>query len=294
MVLSWILLIDLALGVWLVRRPVDRISLLLVLGLLASLPVLWRLGLRTLGAFNLDYWIDRNVVIVRWGWQRTIIPLPAIRRVIDGSVDGSGGSAIVDLSGNHWSQWPSPYVRPARASGLVGVRMFATRPLGTCLLLDTGETGIFALSPVNNQVFIQALQARAQLGPTLSDKRVRVEGPRLCGQKGPSTPLDRPALALLRMGGVGLAILFGALMVRYPGLPDALPIHYNQDGIPDVVRNKSALFALPLIGTIAFGINGVWGLWLACRRHPTAAYLLWGGAIIVEFFSLLALFSLMG
>ncbi len=287
---SWILLIDLALGIWLISRPVDGVSLLLVLILLASVPALIWLGLRTLGAFNLEYWMDRNAVTVRWGLQRQIIPLGAIRRVVDGGV----GDGLVDLSGNHWSRWPSPFVRPARAAGLVGVRMLASRPLDRCVLLDTGETGIFALSPVNNQVFIQALQARAELGTTESEGRVRLERPRLCNNMEPGELFDRPSQALLGLGLLGLLILVGILMIRYPGLPEALTIRYNREGIPDLVRGKSALFVLPIIGAVSFGFNSIWGLWLACRDHHTAAYLLWSGAILVEFVSLLALFSLMG
>ncbi len=289
-VTSWILLIDLALGVWLVRRPVDGVSLLLALILLVSVPGLVWLGLRTFGAFNLEYWMDRNAVTVRWGFQRQIIPLGTIRRV----VDGGATSGIVELSGNHWSRWPSPFVRRARAAGLVGVRMFASRPLSSCVLLDTGETGIFALSPINNQVFIQALEARAELGATESDGRVRLVRPRLCKNLGPDELFDRPARLLLGLGVLGLVILVGVLMVRYPGLPEALTIRYNREGIPDLVRGKSSLFVLPIIGAVSFGFNGFWGLWLACRNHHTAAYLLWSGAILVEFVSLLALFSLMG
>lgn len=288
-VTSWILLIDLALGVWLARRPVDSISLLLVLILLASLPVLWRVGLRTLGAFNLEYWMDRNAVTIRWGLQRQIIPLSAIRRVLDGGT----GPRIEDLSGTHWSQWPSPHVRPTRAVGLVDVRMFASRPLKSCVLLDTGKTGIFALSPMNNQVFVQALEARAQLGPTNHTEQVHLNYPGLCANGEIDLLQDRPSQVLLGMGLLGIVVLLGVLMVRYPGLPETMAVHYSRTGVPDLLRNRSSLFVLPIIGAIAFGMNGIWGLWLACRGHRTAAYLLWSGAIIAELFSLLALFSLM-
>jgi hypothetical protein len=44
---------------------------------------------------------------------------------------------------------------------------------------------------------------------------------------------------------------------------------------------------------LAWLINGLWGIWMAAHQQPTGAYLLWGGALIVQACSLLALHSLM-
>lgn len=290
-VLSWIVLIDIALLAWLVRRPPDLVSLLLGVIILAGLPVLVRVGLRTLGAFNLEYWVDRNALTVRWGVQRQIIPLSAIRRVID--VPSLPGG-LEEIGGKQWTAWPSPFVRPTRVLGLVNVQLWASQGLPACVLLDTGESGVFALSPVNNQVFLDALAERAALGPTQADQSVRLERPRLCRHVAPGHLLDRSSAVLLGLGVVGLVVVFGALLLPYPGLPETMAVHYNRAGIPDLVRSKSALFVMPVIAGISFGLNGVWGLFLACRGHRTGAYLLWSGAVIVEVFSLLALLSLLG
>jgi hypothetical protein len=59
------------------------------------------------------------------------------------------------------------------------------------------------------------------------------------------------------------------------------------------VRNKSALFLLPGIGLLAWLANGLWGMWMAHRKQLIGAYMLWGGAIIVQICSLLALKSLL-
>jgi hypothetical protein len=63
--------------------------------------------------------------------------------------------------------------------------------------------------------------------------------------------------------------------------------------LPDVVREKTALFLLPAIGLMTWLINGVWGLWMAFQQQRTGAYMLWGGALIVQFCSYMALTSLM-
>jgi hypothetical protein len=166
--------------------------------------------------------------------------------------------------------------------------MLATRPLEECLLLDTGET-VFALSPQHADEFLEALQARYRLGPvaTVALERMRSTAwQRLFGQ-------DRLGPLLLTGGLAGTLLLFGILMVRFPNLPDAMAFHYNSEGLPDVVREKTALFLLPAIGLMAWLINGVWGLWMAFRQQLTGAYMLWGGTLIVQICSYMALTSLM-
>jgi uncharacterized membrane protein len=81
-------------------------------------------------------------------------------------------------------------------------------------------------------------------------------------------------------------------MIQYPSLPDLLVFHYNSDGIPDSIRAKNSLFMLPIIGLLAFLINGAGGVWMAYRQQRLGAYLLWGGTLTVQLLVLLALLSL--
>ena len=104
-------------------------------------------------------------------------------------------------------------------------------------------------------------------------------------------PQERLGLWLLVGGLLGVLILFGVLMISFPNLPEVLTVRYNSAGSPAEVREKGALYRLPIIGLLVWGSNGVLGLLLA-RRQPMAAYMLWTGAIVVQVFSLLALVSL--
>jgi uncharacterized membrane protein len=105
-------------------------------------------------------------------------------------------------------------------------------------------------------------------------------------------PSDRLGMWLLGVGLLGVLILFGVLMISFPDLPDVLTVRYNSAGLPEEIKEKTALFRLPIIGLLAWGINGVAGLWLLARRQPVGAYMLWGGAVVVQVFTLLALVSL--
>ncbi len=276
----WIVLVDLLLLIWMERRPVDWIKFALILLAVGSLPLLAYVAYRTWAAFSLDYWIDRNAVVVQWATLKIVIPLQSVKRVIN--------QGVPSMREPHWTQWPAPYVGPSRALGLINVQMLATRPLQECLLLDTGEI-VFALSPRHADEFVAALQARYRLGPVAEMSLARVRAnwwERLFGG-------DQVGPALLLAGMVGALVLFGLLMVRFPNLPDALAFHYNSDGLPDVVREKTALFLLPAMGLLAWLLNGVWGLWMAFRQQRTGAYMLWAGAVIVQICSYMALTSLM-
>lgn len=279
LVTSWIVLLDCLLAVWLLRRPVDWLSFLLMVLILASIPVALHLAYRTWGAFNLEYWVNRDAVTVRWAGIRQVIPLARIKRIIKG-----GGS---ELSKPGMANWPAPYVRQSTALGMLDVRRYATRPLAECLLLETDQ-GVFALSPANPAAFLETVQHHYSLGPA-HDLPVMESRPMPCGAQ---LLQDGVALILLSIGLLGVLVLFGALMIPYPNLPDALTFHYNAAGIPDSVRTKNSLFLLPMIGALAYVVNGVWGGWMACRRQQLGAYLLWGGAITVQVFTFFALLSL--
>ena len=280
-VAGWLVLIDLLLLVWMWRRPVDWAKFVLILAIVASVPLLYHLAVRTWAAFTLEYWVDRNAITVSWANTRQVIPQDSIRRVIRGGV--------ANLSGTAWLHWPAPYLgSTGRALGLLNITLLSTRPLPECLLLET-EGAVFALSPADAEGFLAALQVRHSLGPVAAVEHAVLH----------SKPWDRvfhreaTGPVLLGAGLIGVLVLFGTLMWQFPDLPDALAFHYNTDGLPDVVREKNALFLLPSIGLLAWLANGSWGLWMALRNQRTGAYMLWGGAVIVQIFSFLALYSLM-
>jgi hypothetical protein len=276
----WIVLVDMLFLIWMLRRPVDMVKFALVLLVALSLPVLGYVLWRTWAAFGLRYWIDRNALTVEWASLRQTIPLQSVQRIIRGG--------LPSLAPPPWIRWPTPYLGATQALGLRKIQMFATRPLEECLLIDTGDV-VFAVSPRHPEAFLDALQARYRLGPVaeVSLTRTRpVAWDRLFGPQ-PLGPI------LLAAGMVGALLLFGVLMVRFPDLPDVLAFHYNSDGLPDVIREKSALFLLPAIGLLSWLINGLWGLWLAVRHERTGAYMLWAGALVVQFASFMALSTLM-
>jgi hypothetical protein len=280
LVAVWILLADGLFLVWALRRPTDWLKFGLILLVALSGPVLLYVLYRTWAAFGLEYWVDRNAITIRWANVRHVIPMIAIRQLIDGGISEVGRP--------RWHHWPLPWVRRAQAPGLPNVLLCATRPLEECLLVDTGDA-IFALSPQWRNRFIEQLQESYQIGPALvlNPRTVQAAVAR------PWLGYNGIALLLLGIGLIGVLALFGRLMIEFPSLPSPLTFRYTAEGLPEVVRDKSSLFVLPGIGLLAWLINGLWGLWMMMRKQRTGAYMLWSGAILVQLFSLMALNSLL-
>lgn len=281
-VASWVLIIDLALVVWLLRRSVDGVSFLLLAVVLLSLPLLLHLLYRIWGAFTLEYWVDRNAVRIRWAAECVVIPLPAIRQIL------SDGAPPVPRSVRFWpAAFVRPLSRPMPSDNRENWTLYASRPPGESLWLETDDA-LFAISPAQPQAFLAALQEHNQLGPShhlaLGSERV--------GLHAMAFLEDALGRRLLLAGLLGVLALFGVLFFAYPALPDLLVFHYNAAGLPDSIRPKSALFLLPAIGLAAFLVNSLAGLWMVYRWQATGAYLLWGSTLAVQLLSLLALFSL--
>jgi hypothetical protein len=276
-VISWVLLIDSLLLTWMSRRDTDWLSFLMVLALLASLPLLARLVYRTWGSFNLSYRLDRDALHIHWAATHQIVPLRAIRRVIRSGKEIGGWTPLY---------WPAPFVRTGKGQRARRLERFATRPLPGCLLLETDEA-IFALSPAHGDAFLDALETYNQLGP-IQPLALERRRPLL----GAENVFDGLSLGLAGLSVLGLVLLFGILMIQYPSLPDRLVFHYNSEGVPDSIRAKSSLFMLPIIGLLAFVINGAGGVFMAYRQQRLGSYLLWGGTLTVQLLVLLALLSL--
>lgn len=234
---------------------------------------------RTWAAFTLEYWVDRNAITLRWAHLHQVIPTQSIRAI--------DHSAELPLEAGSLRRWPMPFLDIAAAPTAASINLCATRPPAECIVLQT-DAGVYALSPADAEGFIEALQARYRLGATQIVTPQRVQRSWLAS----ILSEDRLGAWLLLTGLVGVLILFAVLTISFPNLPDILAVRYNSQGVPEEIREKTALFRLLIIGLLAWGVNAVGGLWLTRQRQRIGAHMLWGGAIFVQGVLLLALVSL--
>jgi hypothetical protein len=277
-----LLLLDLGAIRLVMSRPVDGISFLLALWVLGSLLAAVYVGYRTLGAFTLEYWVDRDAVTLVWGPTRQIVPIGSIEQI----AIGTQAQALTQPKPWHWPCRERRRVRCDR--GLDIVNAYATRPLAEQVLLETGGEN-FSLSPVDPDGFVAAVQECYALGPARV-LQTQIQRPPVW-----TWPLwrDRVALALIGAGLLGVLLMFGVLCFRFPGLSSDLPLHFDVNGVADRIESKAGLFALPVIGLLTWGVNLIAGIVLYRRVQRGAAYLLWGGAVAVIGIAGLALFNLM-
>lgn len=265
----------------LLARPVDGLSFILALFVLASALAVVYLGYRSFCIFTLEYWVDRDGVTLVWGPTRQIVPMGQIERIIaEPQATPRGGPAL-------W-HWPYPNRRRVQTAELGTVNAYGTQPLAEQIVLVTsGES--YGVSPADRQGFVWALQDRYALGVN------RVLEPEIKRPPLWTWPLwsDRVALFLIGAGLLGVLVMFGALAFRYPNLSADLPVHFDVAGLPDRIAEKSELFTLPLIGLVVWLFNTAVGVWLYRHVQRGAAYLLWFGALAVQGIAGLALFNLM-
>jgi uncharacterized membrane protein len=145
----------------------------------------------------------------------------------------------------------------------------------------------YGISVPDRDAFRQVFAACRNLGRTAEVRHESVQDPLL------RWPIwrDRVAHVLLGAGILMAALLFAVLLFRYPGLPDRLPMHYDAAGQVDRIAPRSEVFALPVIGTIAWATNGVLGT-LFYRRQRMLSYLAWSGTLIVQTLFLMALWDI--
>lgn len=294
-VCGWIILIDIILLLWMLQRPIDLLKFVLILLLVLSIPLFLRVSYRAWIASTLEYWVDRNAITIRWAGLQYVLPLPQIKQIYEN--DDSAPDNV------NWLLWPAHYFQEQNRSSMLvenkSVSMLASRPLSDCLLLDLGDA-MFAISPEDPQEFVSVVQERYELG-------VAIDVPY---ERSPTTGFQRVlnriayqdsiGIGLLTAGAIGLLMLFGLVMAVYPSLPGEVVLRYSEQitsngavRVPAVIRAKSALFVLPMIGLISWAINGICGIWMVLRDQRIGAYLLWGGAIVVQLFSLVALIGLL-
>lgn len=276
----WIVLFDVLLVVWALRRPIDLLQFLLFLAMALSIPLLIHLLYRTWAAFSLEYWVDRNTITLRWAHLQQVIPTQSVREI------AQGAPLPVD---ERWSllRWPMPFLVIASQPTAQSINLCATRPPTECIVLKT-DAGVYALSPADADGFVEALQARYRLGPTQVVTPERVQRTWLTNVFAD----DPQGVWLLVIGLIGVLLLFAVLTISFPDLPDVLAVRYNSQGLPEEIREKSALFRLLVIGLLAWSVNAIGGIWFATQRQRIGAHMLWGGAIVVQVFLLLALVSL--
>ena len=269
-IIVWFVMLD-ALMVWIATQlPVSGITFILVAFVLATLPVMTLLAYWLVGLNRSAYWLDRNALTIRWGAVQQIVPMASIRQVLHGS----------EIAGkvHHFrgGRWPGHWVGQAKVDDLGPTLFYAAAGLDQQLIIVTPGLA-YAISPVDVAGFVEAFEQRQKMGPTQEVTQVSIR-PEIFDL---SLWSDRLALGLVGAAGIACLLLFGYTCLRFPDLAPRVALHFDATGLPDRFGPRAQVFFLPLIGLMSLGLDLVVGLPMYLRER-IGAYLLWGGALVVQ------------
>ncbi|MBC7237072.1 MAG: DUF1648 domain-containing protein [Chloroflexi bacterium] len=228
---------------------------------LFSIPLLVLWGFWYYELLALRYRLDRNALIIEYGTTQHIIPMERVRRVLP-------GAELHNVGHFRGVGWPGYLKGRQRVSGLGWLWMYSTEPLERTTVIVT-DAASYGISPASPETFLEALQARRDLGPVRPVSQTRVRSPFL------TLPLWRDRLFWVAVA-IGVLIdvgLWGFVMTRYAHLGSRIPIHFDAQGQADRIVSKIWLLIIPGIGLALVSLNALLSMMIH-RREKLAAHLL--------------------
>jgi hypothetical protein len=280
--IAWLVILDVLL-VWIATQiPVSIITFVVVVIALATVPLILLIIYWLIGLNHALYWLDRNMLTIRWGPVQQVIPMASIRRMLHGS------EIVGQVHRFRGGRWPGLWVGQAEVTGVGPTLFYASGSLEQQLVIVTPGLA-YAISPDDFAGFVEAFDQRQKMGPTQPVEQVSVR-PEIFDW---SLWTDRLALGLVGAAVITCLLLFGYTCLRFPDLAPRVALHFDAMGTPDRFGPRSQVFLLPFIGLLSFGANIVIGLPVYLRDR-VGAYLLWGGAIIVQILAWIAAVGILG
>ena len=256
-----LMVLDVLLLSYLRQSQISLIVFIFALLVVLSLPVMALFGYLVYALFNLSYRLHRDALTIVWGATQQIIPMGSIREV----VWGEGLEGEIKVRG---IKWPGLLLGHGQIEGIGRALFYATEPVARQLVVVT-PTLAYGISPADPDGFLDAFEIRQHIGP------IRLLSYQHHQPEILSWPVwrDRLAHLLLALGLAANIVLFAYLCWRYP--------------------SRIEMLRLPAIGLVALIANSSLGI-LIHSRQRVGAYLLWGGAIGVQFLSWLAALNVIG
>ena len=254
-------------------------SLLWIVLLLVALPLALLVLNRLFGLITASYRVDRDGFYIRWGISYEQIPLDLISEVrprLETIPPGEPNAGEVGEPGRprlgFW--WPGCLVGSVNSNLGGEVEFFATT--GQLLIVRSLSERTFAISPQDVEAFHGAILSATRMGSleAIPERSVRADFlvTRVWG--------DRLARSLILIGFLLPILLFGALVVVAPSLPELVPFGFGLSGQPSPLVPPGRLLLLPMIAGLIWIADLLVGAWFyGDEGDRPVAYALWGSAI---------------
>ena len=246
-----------------------------LLGVTASLALVLAglLGYIAWSALTIHYTLDDDYLRLKCDGVTHVIPLDNVSSV------HAPGEMVENRPlkvQRHWVTLPLPgyYVGGGRSPQLGRVVHLATTPSQDQVFVVTPSV-TFGISPQERSAFVSDLTKRRKLDPS-PEESVRTELSGI-GAWGARLWADRPA-RLLFLAGIGLnALLFFYISLVYADLPSRLPLHWNSQGVVDIIGDPIELLRLPVFALGVWLLNVALAWAVRPRERAATIFLLAGG-----------------
>jgi membrane protein YdbS with pleckstrin-like domain len=242
---------------------------LIIAGILFLVSSVW-LGYHLYNVLNSSYAIDRNSLVIRWGAIREVVPMADVQKIVSAN-ELTPPLKLRRLPLSGW--WFGTSAHP----DLGKVSFFSTAPAEDQLVVVLPNRA-FVLSPYDAEAFVEAFQQRFYMGPTQLLEPATL------------TPawmdsdfwLNRSIQSILILPFIICLALLGMCLIRYPNLPGQVAFHYDSNGMVDRYGSPDQIFILFYVAVGLLIANIVMG-WLLYRNgERQAAYITWGGNVVIQ------------
>ena len=224
---------------------------------LAGIFANWTYGLATLA-----YLVERDTLVVRWGFRRIAIPIDSILRMVPGRT--------LDPTRVRGLNWWGCHVGSGDVKRIGYTLFYSTHSDPDELLYIHTTQESYALTVLDQAAFAEEVQARAALG-ALEHQPQRSTATGLA-----ALPFwrDRVALGAAALSVVCCAVFCGFVFARYPGLPDVIRLDFPALGGVVRVGDKSELLRMVYLGTGVLAVNTALGVAVHTRERAAGLWLL--------------------
>lgn len=210
---------------------------------------------------TLTYSINRDTLLIRWGFRRVIVPIDTIQRMIPGRT--------LDEAKIDGLNWWGCHVGHADVKRVGHTLYYSTHSSPDELLFVVTTDESYALTVLDQAAFAEAIQARAALGS--------VDHPI---QRSSATGIaaipfwrDRVAVIAAASGAASCVLLAGFVYWQYPDLPNVIQLSFPALGGVVRVGDKSELVHIAYLGAGILAVNTVLGIALHTRERAAGLWL---------------------
>jgi hypothetical protein len=266
--------------VYVFSKPIALATFAVAVAALGLLVLGYVTALFAYSCYSARYRLEPDLLAIEWLWMTEVVPLAAI----DGLYSGRQLDKRVRVAG---LAWPGHYLGETYVEGLGVLKLFGTSVEPDDLLIVTTPFASYALTPDDPAGFRAALVDRLEL---LDHERAEPSPE-------PATYLpwllrlsilrDWISLALLASAALVLAVSYGYLCARLPGLPDLITLQLDSAGAPLVVGPPSDAFRVPIVATAVLAANALVAAALHGRQAESGRMLA-GATLFVQLAVLVA------